>query len=733
MIGGMSMSLCPGCFEPAGGEPCPHCGYRQDARQSSLLLPRGALLRQEYLIGNILGSPGGFGITYLGYHRKLDRKVAVKEFLPRSIAGRGLDGRSVEAADAAVFSAGLEQFLREARLLAKFSHANIVRIIDFFEENATAYLVMEYYSGVTLVEHIDRSGGRLSEQAALALLLPVFDGLREVHGHGILHRDIKPQNIYITDEGRPILLDFGAARQTVEALSQGFSLLVTPGFAPVEQYDRQGRQGPWTDVYGCAATLYYMLTGFAPPDALSRMSNDSFHPEYELQQHSPGLLQALVKGLAVLPEDRLPSIAALQACLTGETVVLAPASAAAAAAGMEALTRPLPPAGPPTALVGGGETAELPDEPPPLRQKPRQLQRLRPVLLVLLLAAVAIAGWHWQTGGPERQLERRGVAFSEAAFFQAVKAGNREVVSLFLDAGYTADYAATGTGETALLTAVGSGQLAMVDYLISRGASLDRKDFQGQRPLDIALQRGDVPVLKLLMTKLQLGPDSRSEQGLSLLEQAVLAGSRESAAYLVAQGAGLNTVDQEGNTLLDRMSAAGNQQAVELLRSLGAERNVNKVFARGRLTEFKLPSSGEPGFEIDLLGNRQAQQLILNRQNSSRGTLAISQEGRLLAEVGNVREQRWYAAYLRGDVPDLIYFRLVGANFIEEVKIIGRTGPDTVGPLFSPDLGELRSAGLLRGQAGIELEGTQLVLYSGKNRAAVEWSPADQTFRLRKL
>jgi serine/threonine protein kinase len=689
------------------------------------------LLRNQYLIGNVLGNPGGFGITYLGYNQKLECKVAIKEFLPREIAGRSIDGIGVEvhaANDAHIFAAGLEQFLKEARLLAKFAHANIVRVIDFFEENGTAYLVMDYYSGVTLVEYVERNGGSLSQRAALEILLPIFDGLREIHARGILHRDIKPQNIYITTQGRPILLDFGAARQTVEALSQGFSLLITPGFAPIEQYDRQGKQGPWTDVYGCAATLYYMLTGHAPPDAVSRMTKDSFQPATEVQNGSPGLLLALEKGLALLPENRLSSIAEFQDYLSNETIRL-PKSREDITQLLT--TQPMLHVPQRTAAAGSEETAELPSE--PARLRPVWRNPKMKIWLLVLAVVIGIGVWYFQHT-PVNQLTQKGIPFTEQAFFQAVRTDNQEVVKLFLAAGYKPDHAAQDTGETAVMAAIEAGQFPMVNYLIAQGASLDRKDYQGRKPMDIALKQGNIQILKLLMDQQKRGPDSKDEHGRTLLEQAILAGNMNSVKFVIEQGAAINAEDIHGNTLLDQMLAAGNQPVVQLLKSLGAKRNVNKDFVRGQLNEIKVPPGDTTGFEIDLLGNGLGQQITLTRQNSSRGTVAISQDGRLLAEYGNFRSQRWYAAYLRDDnMPDLIYFRLVGADFIEEIKIIGRTGKETIGLLFAPDLGMLRSMGLLHGQAGIQLEGKQLIVYSGKNRAAVEWSPEQQSFRMRKL
>lgn len=732
------MPLCPGCFQSDYHlEICRVCGYQPDKRRSSLLLPHGILLRNQYLIGNVLGNPGGFGITYLGYNQKLECKVAIKEFLPREIAGRSIDGINVEvhaAKDEQIFASGLEQFLQEARLLAKFSHANIVRVVDFFEENGTAYLVMDYYSGVTLVEYVEKNGGSLSERAALEILLPVFDGIREIHARGILHRDIKPQNVYITTTGRPILLDFGAARQTVEALSQGFSLLITPGFAPIEQYDRQGKQGPWTDVYGAAATLYYMLTGYAPPDAISRMTHDSFCPQNELQDVSPGLRMALTKGLALLPENRLQSIVEFQEVLTNATVRM-PKNTETVTQLLR--TQPMPQSTQTTGIAVSEETAELPSEPKlsskPITRSPLWRIANRKIWLLLLAVVVGIGGWYFRFA-PERQLAQQGIPPTEQAFFQAVRTNNQELVKLFLAAGYQPDYIEKATGITAVMAAIEAGHFSMVNYLVSQGANLDNTDYQGRTPLDIALRQGNIPILRLLLDHQKRDPNGKDANGRTLLEQAILSGNISSVQFVIEQGADIHTKDIHGNTLLDQMLAAGNQPIAQLLQSMGAKRNVNKEFVRGQLTPIPVADDDTASFEIDLLGNELAQQIILNRQNSSRGTVVIEQDGRLLAEYRGMRRHRWYAAFLRDDqVPDLIGFRMVGDDFIEGIKIIGRTGPETVDLLFNPDLGKLRSMRLLRGQGGLQLEGRQLILYSGKNRAAVEWSPEQQAFQMRRL
>lgn len=725
------MPICPGCFEQIDETAsCPHCDGRENLRQSSLLLLRGTVLRNQYVIGNVLGNPGGFGITYLGYNKRLECKVAIKEFLPRELAGRSLDGITVAVhrdEDGPAFQAGLTQFLREARTLAKFNHPNIVRVVDFFEENNTAYLVMDYCSGVNLVDYVEQNGGPLSEQVALDLLLPIFDGLKEVHARGILHRDIKPRNVFITSNGRPILLDFGAARQAAESTSDGFTMLITPGFAPLEQYDRQGKQGPWTDVYGCAATFYYMLTGNVPPDAISRVAIDAFLPVTDLGRVSPGIVHALNSGLALRSENRPQSIAEFQSYLLDQTIKLS-TSQATQLLSVKPLT---------VSPVKQDSMEDLTQE----TAAPEQVKSRRRnwgVIGVLAMLLVVAGFWYVEhNSDPANQLAKRGIAFTEQAFFTAVKTDDQDSVKLFFLAGYSPNHVFEVTGITPLMNAIEAGQFPMVKLLITYGASLDVTDRQGRQPIDIALKQGNTQILKLLMDQIRLTPDSKDEKGTTLLEKAIASGNLTTIKFLLDQGATINAQDSRGNTLLDRMVAAGNQQIAAVLRAAGARRNSNKAFAPGKLTELVLSAGDAVSFEIDLLGNGIGQQVTFKKQDQWRVNVTISQEGRELASFNKYRADKWYVAYLRDDgIPDLVYFHLAGSDFyIEELKIIGRIGKESIGILFAPEFGTLRKIGIIGGRSGLQIDSKQLILFSenGKNKVVVEWTPDQQSFRMRKL
>ena len=225
-----------------------------------------------YEIGRVLGV-GGFGITYKGYDHTLSRDVAIKEYLPSGVALRAGDGITVAPKsdqDQDFYTYGLDRFLEEARTLAKFHEQSIVRVTRFLEGNGTAYLVMDYEQGQPLNTYL-KANGTMSEANILSILMPLLSGLMEVHSKGYLHRDIKPGNIYLRQDGSPVLLDFGAARQSMGSQTQNVTSMVTPGYAPIEQYNTTGKQGPWTDFYGLGATMYRCVSGNSPVGAPDRI------------------------------------------------------------------------------------------------------------------------------------------------------------------------------------------------------------------------------------------------------------------------------------------------------------------------------------------------------------------------------------------------------------------------------------------------------------------------------
>ena len=241
-------------------------------------LPRGHRLH-EYELLRVLGF-GGFGMTYLGFDHNLDKAVAIKEYLPDDIAVRTRNNSVIPKASQfrVDFDWGMDRFLDEARTLACFDHRHIVKVYRFFKAHGTAYIVMEYAEGETLSEFLKRNG-TLTETELKAILNPILDGLEVVHKIDFLHRDIKPGNIIIRDEdGLPVLLDFGSARQAIGVKTRSITSILTPGYAPIEQYSSRGGQGPWTDIYALGGVCYCTLTGQAPDDAPDRLHDDPLIP-----------------------------------------------------------------------------------------------------------------------------------------------------------------------------------------------------------------------------------------------------------------------------------------------------------------------------------------------------------------------------------------------------------------------------------------------------------------------
>lgn len=322
------MNRCCQCMREYGDEYdlCPYCGMEKSVRPKELyfLMP-GTLIADRYEIGVSVGS-GGFGITYKAWDRTLSKVVAVKEYYPAGMVNRVPGEKELivySGSRERECAAGKARLLEEARNMAKFNtHPNIIHVYDFFEENNTAYIVMEFLDGVNYKEYIKEQGGRLPLEKALEVTRAVLSALSEVHKSGILHRDISPDNIFICNDGRIKLIDFGAARFSAEDEDRTRSVILKPGFAPPEQYQTRSRQGPWTDIYAAAATLYRAVTGTAPEESVNRVEEDLLaEPKKFCPEMPDNINNAILRAMALRYELRFRSAEEFKKALEGETSI----------------------------------------------------------------------------------------------------------------------------------------------------------------------------------------------------------------------------------------------------------------------------------------------------------------------------------------------------------------------------------------------------------------------------
>ena len=275
-------------------------------------LRKGTRLIGRYTIEGVLGQ-GGFGITYLGIDELHKKKVAIKEFFPQGIVTRNIEYEDTVTVtlvgEKENYDKGKERFLKEAQTMAMFSKdKGIVKALDFFEINNTAYIVMEYLEGVTLKQYL-RENKRIDAEDLVELLVPLIEALDEIHSQGLIHRDISPDNIMVLPDGRIKLMDFGAARDYTEFGEKSLSIVLKPGYAPPEQYQTHGVQGPWTDIYALCATMYKCITGENPPDAIDRLVDDHLKKISAFGiSVSPQIEKAIIKGMSVAAKDRYQNV-----------------------------------------------------------------------------------------------------------------------------------------------------------------------------------------------------------------------------------------------------------------------------------------------------------------------------------------------------------------------------------------------------------------------------------------
>jgi serine/threonine protein kinase len=301
---------------------CPHCGFDESRQPIAGALPCRAMLKRRHWVGRALGEAGDFGMAYLAWDNGLDSPAVVQEYLPREFAGREGGGFEVSVRspdDRQTFRLGLEAFVEEAEIFARFDHPHLVRVRDSFEANGTAYLAMDRLEGEILGEWLERQPGkRIDPARALEIMLPVLDALERVHRRGFLLRDINPRALFLTRSGCVALPNFGAARLAIGERGRSGAVALSPDYAPYEQFHSRG-QGPWTDVYACAAVLYRMVVGEPPMAASVRVLEDKRRDPRGAAPDLPRTFAlALIQALDINPRLRPHSMAVFRAMLTAQ-------------------------------------------------------------------------------------------------------------------------------------------------------------------------------------------------------------------------------------------------------------------------------------------------------------------------------------------------------------------------------------------------------------------------------
>lgn len=327
--------LCYGCMKEVDTQEqiCPYCGFNiQDYLQKTDVraLRPGTILNGQYYIGKVLGA-GGFGITYLAFDLNLELPVAIKEYFPVGLAYRDVQNRmtdrvfSLPGEKEKFFMSGMKNFSEEAKKLMQFrDYEGIVKVNTFFYENGTAYMVMEYILGKSLKQVLLEKQQVLSEKETMEIMRPLLNVLGRVHKAGVIHRDISPDNIMLGENGKVYLIDFGAARMITGAESKSLDVVLKQGYTPFEQYSSAGILGPWTDVYAVCATIYRMMTGKVPQEAIDRLNSDKVESLYQLASQkkilpvSKRMSLVIQKGMTVKYEGRYPDAEALLKALTEE-------------------------------------------------------------------------------------------------------------------------------------------------------------------------------------------------------------------------------------------------------------------------------------------------------------------------------------------------------------------------------------------------------------------------------
>ena len=538
-------------------------------------LPQGYPLA-EYELVRVLGS-GGFGITYLGKDN-LGRAFAIKEYLPSDFATRTTNHSVVPQASnvRGDFQWGLDRFLDEAKTLARFDHRHLIKVHHFFKAHGTAYIVMEYAEGETLSAYLERQG-TLSEAELKGILYPLLDGLAEVHKADILHRDIKPANIVIRKDGSPVLLDFGAARQAIGERSRPITSIVTPGYAPIEQYSSQGNQGFWTDIYALGGVCYQALTGQVPAVATDRVRHDPLIPVAECcsGRASQRFLSAIDAALSVYAEYRPQSVAAWREALEASVPVPARGQAQEERRREQALEQEREARLEQEKREFGRMVKEMVEEAKQKRlEKQRQAQEARPSISTETQKNAVddepIVGHVEQDAPPSES--------SKPPLFKwlVIALG---VVAVLVGGKMYVDYA-----EQVALDKQRQEEQAALDKQRREQAALERQRQEGQAVLEkqrreqaaLEKQRQERAVLEKLHQEEQA---ILNKAGVYNLHDAASKNAYEAAELLLGQGADVHAKDKNGNTPLHVAAWHGASSVAELL--LGQRADVHAKNSSG--------------------------------------------------------------------------------------------------------------------------------------------------------
>jgi len=388
----------------------------------------GSVLDARYKVESVLGI-GGFGITYKAHDDTLDCNVVIKEYLPEECGARDSDTMSVipRTNREDDYKYGLEKYLEEARTLAKFQHPNIVRVSNFLKANGTAYFVMDYADGIALDEWLKKKTGSLDEKTILQIITPILDGLSEVHKAGIMHRDIKPGNIFLRKKGGPLLIDFGAARQALGEQSKSISAIISMGYAPPEQYTTRGKQGPYTDLYAVGAVLYKLITGNTPiesPDRSHEIHEGELDPltpavEAGKSKISDWLLQITDQLLNISPKQRPQNADDVLSAIENKSPIFVGTDSSAQATEKQNDNK--------TRVVRSSERFRKPkpETDKPLEQKNEKTKSGFPfskvAIILVVIGALAGGGYYFQNGQKASQYRSLAEAQAELGKVQTTK------------------------------------------------------------------------------------------------------------------------------------------------------------------------------------------------------------------------------------------------------------------------------------------------------------------------